>query len=50
MKNKVKKPKKDQFRFEYAIPETKELVFEDDKGDKVKYKLAKNKPSNKTKK
>jgi hypothetical protein len=43
MKDKRKKPKGDQLRFEYAVKGTTELVFEDSKGKKVKYKAEKKK-------
>lgn len=36
-KDKAKKPKKGQLRFEYATPDG-ETVWEDYKGDKIKYK------------
>ena len=45
MKNVKKKPKPGQLLFDYIIYETQEIVFEDDKGKKVKQKTVKDKPS-----
>lgn len=44
-----RKPKKDQFRFEYVIDESQEIIFEDYKGNKIKEKITSEKPSDKKK-